>query len=591
MAPADLDPTRGFYLDTGAHRVFAIEHPAEAADVAGTPVLLCAPWGWDEVASYRSRKRWAERLAGAGFTTLRFDLPAVGDSDGHPSDPDLGPAWVAAVRTAAEWLRARTGVESVAALGLGLGGLLAREAIAAGAPIDQLVLWGAPETGRAFAREARAFSRLQRWEADELTEPGAIEAGGFLLSAGTVDWLKGLGVEGGPPRAPRRALLLDRDGVGADGLRDALAAANVEVETATGQGWAAMFDHPERSRLPAAVAETVERWLREGGEGATASGAAPGAEATAELALDAVVESALAFETSRGRIFGVLARPAAETEAADDGLLAVFLNAGAVRHSGPDRLWVEASRRAAAAGVPSLRVDLEAIGESDGDEEPLLRVEEFYVPRYADELVGLLEQFDQAGLGRRFALLGLCAGGYWSYRAALVDDRVSDAVLVNPGALVWTDELLSEREARKLTRVVDRRWLRRLLTGDIRGELIVAALRSLVRRLVGLPARLWRRLRHGPEEDWYEADLDRLRDHGTRLTLAFSGNEPVDEELTAAAVPERLERWPNVRYERLPGEDHTLRPLSAQRALLELFEERLAVAAEAAAAQAGSRQR
>ena len=35
--------------------------------------------------SYRSRREWAERLALAGYPTLRFDLPGSGDSAGAPS--------------------------------------------------------------------------------------------------------------------------------------------------------------------------------------------------------------------------------------------------------------------------------------------------------------------------------------------------------------------------------------------------------------------------------------------------------------------------------------------------------------------------
>jgi pimeloyl-ACP methyl ester carboxylesterase len=587
MTRTDPDATLGFYLEAGRRPAFAIHHPA-VGPAAGTAVLICAPWGWDEVASYRVRKRWAERLAAAGFPTLRFDLPAVGDSDGMPSDPALVEAWVAAIAAAAAWLRGASETRSVAAFGLGLGGLLARQAIASGAPVDQLILWGTPDTGRAFAREARAFSRLQMWPGDDDLPAGSLEAGGFLLAADTLAEVNSLPGEGGA--APRRALVLDRDGVKTDGLRDSLRQEGVDVTAAVGAGWGALVEHPERSRLPEPVAVTIEDWLREDDPPAPGPGPAVAIGGVEVLQLDGAVESPFRFEGSFGKGFGILAAPGPQVDAAADGLVAVFLNAGAVRHSGPDRLWVEASRRAAAAGIPSLRVDLEAIGEADGDEKTLSRVEEFYIPRYADELVGLLDQLEATGVGRRFALVGLCAGGFWSFRAALGDRRVSDVVLANAGALYWHDELVTQREARKLTRVADARWLRRLVTGDIRPELIVGALRSLVRRLVGMPGRAWRRLRGGETAQGFDADLDLLREAGTRLTLAFSSGEALDEELDSAGVLGRLERWPNLDYERLPGSDHTLRPLGAQRALLELVARRLEIAASGPA-QSESRQR
>ena len=48
-------------------------------------------------------------------------------------------------------------------------------------------------------------------------------------------------------------------------------------------------------------------------------------------------------------------------------LCAVWLNAGPQRRIGPNRMWVETARRWAALGVPSVRVDLAAIGDADGD--------------------------------------------------------------------------------------------------------------------------------------------------------------------------------------------------------------------------------
>src|SRR5689334_5733310 len=84
---------RPLYLATVPDPVFGFFHPA--ADGAGgeTAVLLCPPFGWDDVASYRTRLIWSERRAAYGHPTLRIDLPGAGDSAGSPRDPDRMGAW------------------------------------------------------------------------------------------------------------------------------------------------------------------------------------------------------------------------------------------------------------------------------------------------------------------------------------------------------------------------------------------------------------------------------------------------------------------------------------------------------------------
>ena len=73
-----------------------------------------------------------------------------------------------------------------------------------------------------------------------------------------------------------------------------------------------------------------------------------------------VREAPFLVEHEVGTLFGILAEP---VDGPRPPLAAIFLNAGAVRRIGPNRLWVEAARRAAAEGLPTLRVDLEGIGD------------------------------------------------------------------------------------------------------------------------------------------------------------------------------------------------------------------------------------
>jgi pimeloyl-ACP methyl ester carboxylesterase len=604
---ATVSPAIPVYLGSGPDAALCLLHPA-AAEPRGAAVLICAPWGWDEVSSYRSRRGWAEQLAAAGHPTLRFDLPASGDSAGMPADPARLDAWIEATAAAATLLRDEGGAPRLAVLGLGLGGLLAREALARGAPIEELVLWGDPAKGSSFAREQRAFSRLQDGRPlDENGEPapsplpeGWLESGGFVLSAETLASLKALDPQLPSPSPLRRALLLDRDGIEPDqALRTGLEAAGVAVIVASGEGWGELVGHPERTRLVPATAERVLAWLREpeksaapapaAGAPAAPTGPAAPSDTQQPAAIEIEVGAAHLRETPLwlpqrfGNAFGVLAEPAAG--AATD-LCAVFFNAGAIRHSGPNRLWTEAARRWAARGVPTLRVDLEGIGEADGDEGKFSDVASFYRPEFAEQVGAVLDSLQERGLGGRFLLAGLCAGSYWSFQAALEDPRVETALLLNAGALVWHDNLMRQRQARKLERLWQPSWWWKAL----RGEFSLSRLWFFA-RLAGAKAakgarRLARALPGGsaapsPAGSSIDADLDRIRDRGAALTLAFSAQEPLHTELEAKGVLGQLERWPNLRLVDLPGSDHTLRSAAAQIAVRELLDGELERALEA----------
>ena len=248
--------------------VFGTFH--DTADVAAdvTAVLICPPFGWDEITSYRSRRAWAERLAADGHPTLRIDLPGAGDSAGSPTDSDRLTAWSRAIAGSAAWLAERPGVNRVVAIGLGLGGLLTAVAIADGAPIADLVVWAAPESGRSWLREQRAFASLQtsRVEPDsETTGPAAddgLEVGGFSLTAETIAALKPLVLPELLAGRIGRALLLDRDGLASSPrVADSLAKGGAVVSQASGAGWTQMVFHPEEYRAPVEVFDTVAAWL------------------------------------------------------------------------------------------------------------------------------------------------------------------------------------------------------------------------------------------------------------------------------------------------------------------------------------------
>ena len=565
------------YLPGASGPAFATVHRPAPGGETQLAVLICPPFGWDEVCSYRPLRHWAERLAADGHATLRLSYPGTGDSGGDSRDPDLLAAWVSAVATAAVWLQADSGAERVAALGIGLGGLLASLATADRAPIDDLILWGAPARGRTLLRGLRAFAALELAQCYEglgeppadAGEPGDVEAGGFLISAPTAAALEAvdLGAIAFPADGrERRALLLERDGIAVDpGLRPALERAGIVVTVAPGDGFADASSHPQTARAPAAVIERVGSWLAErDASSLVPPRQAPAAAPSTEIHLRGgalVRETAIAIARESGTLAGVLTEP---LDPPADGLCVVMLNAGAVRRIGPGRMWVEAARRWAAAGVTTLRLDSEAIGDSDGDERPYVDDGALYTPVFVPQALAALDFLEARGAGRRFVLGGLCSGANWAFHAALRDDRVHGVLLVNPRALVYSESLGPGRDLRALlTQRPSLTKIRRIATGP--------RLHAFLRWLAGTPTRALARLRGGaPESSGHEHELDAALDaftaSGKHMLMLFSEHEPLHDELVRSGREQRLAAAPNVIFEHVRIRDHTLRPLWAQAA-------------------------
>ena len=185
-------------------------------------------------------------------------------------------------------------------------------------------------------------------------------------------------------------------------------------------------------------------------------------------------------------------------------------------------------------------------------------------------MVGLIGQAVERGLGDRVVLGGLCAGGYWSFHGAARDPRVIAALMMNPRILVWDDELLSRRDARTVVRLRNAAGWRQVLRGEVTLTRTRAILRALLLHAPRWVRRLPSTLRSGRDR-WVSRDADALlatlRERSTRVLMAFSGDEPLYDELERDGYLARLDEWPNVEVRSLPGRDHTFRPIVVQRAV------------------------
>ncbi|MBV8952620.1 MAG: hypothetical protein JO179_00690 [Solirubrobacterales bacterium] len=545
--------------------------PQEVA--RATAVLICPPFGWEEMCSYRPRRLWAVELARSGFPTARINFPATGDSGGYPDGPDRLEGWIASVEAAAAWLRERFAAERVAAIGIGLGGLVACRAASAGAPIDDLVLWSVPARGRMLVRELRAHAgvidaeHLRDREVDGAAPEGALEAVGFVLSAETVTALEGLDLTKLelPRAAARRILLLGRDRLGPDKrLQAHLEQAGADVSVEGGGDYTELTAHPQAAAVPWQTINATVQWLK---PGASPPGAG-GARDKAGLERDSIElrcgearvrETPLWLDLGDQPGFAILTEPV-DAERATIG--ALLLSAGALREIGPNRAWVEMARRWAARGVATVRVDLAGIGESDGEAEHYQEVAGLYEPRLTGQVLNVIDDLAVRELGERFVLAGLCSGSYWALHAALADPRVAGLALINLFAFYWSEALVAERRTHDALSALRGEGWRKLARRDTNLDQVRRVLASLN------PQRIRARRAHPVESAQsaqIDADLDRLRDQQTELLLLLSEAEPLYGQFERQHRIGKVDRWPNLTIERYGSRDHMFRALWLQR--------------------------
>lgn len=215
-------------------------------------------------------------------------------------------------------------------------------------------------------------------------------------------------------------------------------------------------------------------------------------------------EQGVLFPASQGLV-GVLAKSAIPTRRP----VVVFLNAGMVHRIGPNRLHVRLARELARVGFTSLRFDLSGIGDSpprvDGSS-----LHDAALRDVRDALDFIVDQRE----GETFVLVGLCSGADVAFRAALADERVVGAVLIDGFPYPSFRSELHRRARHYATQLRGRGW-RKLFAAD--GP-IGRRLRRSRPAAVAAPQPP-RRKRDVPSKDEAEAGLRALTERGARLLV------------------------------------------------------------------------
>lgn len=569
--------------------VYAVLHTPPAGSQTGHAALLLPAFGWDDECSYRRRRDWATQLAARGITAARFDFPGRENSVGSPLASGRAESWVRATVEAARWLRQSSGAQHLTAIGVGIGGLIAYQATVADAAIDDLVLWGVRANGRAHVRELRAYAAViaREDETDSARADGAIGIGGHIMSAETAAQLSSVDLTGLPlPRAGRRrVLLIGRDAHGIDTrLRRHIEQSGAELECLDSHEYHSLNSPPDLGLRPVETPLATVEWIAAAAVGAARDAGelepAVSAPTTSTIVFDhngvLIRERLTSLETPSGMLRGIICEPAAGTQSRR---CLVTVNSGALRHTGPNRMFVELARSAAASGIPAARFDLPGLGDSDGTAIRSFERTESDDRTSLALFKTIYDHLEELGIADTFVAAGFSLAGYLTARVATSDPRVSAALCVNPTGFVWTDkqrkrvlkDLIAAAGADALTPEAQPRRLPQPLrqVADAAagfGRRIDARMRH---RLAHSDV-LWR-IEHRRELAGLVLRLDELAATDTRMLLLLSENEQLLRMLELPGPAAKLSDSTRITVERLPDPDHLLRPLWIQEIVIERF--------------------
>ena len=130
------------YFDLGGERIYAITF---GCDAPAAWVLLCGPFPTDRLYSLAAWVKWARFLAKNDIAAVRFDYSGTAESTGAFAEMDFG-RWIRDIEGMCDRVSAMSGGRPVFLHGLGMGGLLAQKAFAAGRA-DGLLMWSPPLHG------------------------------------------------------------------------------------------------------------------------------------------------------------------------------------------------------------------------------------------------------------------------------------------------------------------------------------------------------------------------------------------------------------------------------------------------------------
>jgi pimeloyl-ACP methyl ester carboxylesterase len=536
---------------------YAVLHPAEGL----RGVVICGPLGDESLNAYRAQVFLAERLAEAGFPTLRISYYGTGDSGGEEDEAGLFRAWLDSIAAAARWLRSTLGTTSVTLCGLRIGAALAACAADELDDVESLILLSPVVNGRRFLREQMLTARTiaEIWgSTDRIDDERWFEAYGLRIDRATRDALDSLDIVKLERVSARRVLMLDQPEAPATRrLADAWRRRGVDVTCETGMYFDGLLRESHDARIPHEAFNRIVEWL-----GEAARAAAPNVSVLSNrLEMETLYEQPVHLGIG-GVMAGILAVPRQRESRSP---VVLIPSTGANPRYGTSRGAVVLARWLARQGIVSLRMDGHGIGDSS------LATGERGVPygRQGDRDVRAGVDFITARFDGPVIVFGMCSGAYHAFQAALTDQRISGLILVNLQRFVW-HEGSSLAVVQRTTFRTTGFYLRNLASPAmwrrlVRGQINVLGItwtlgRRAMRQLAAAADPAIAALQGETTVGMVRRQIAELSARRVQILHVLSGNDPGLDEIAEyfGFRGWRLRRDPMVMFHRLNGADHTL---------------------------------
>jgi alpha-beta hydrolase superfamily lysophospholipase len=390
------------------------------SDVA---VVICTGLLQDAILAYGALRVMADDLAAAGYATLRFDYLGTGDScDDEIERAGHWTAWRQSVDAAADWLRATTGAKRLVLAGLRLGTTLATLATLRRDDVAALLLFEPVVSGRNYARQLILEAEMLSGKRPAKSEDLHLRE--FRFTPPTFEQLEAVDLRKIALKPGIKVAFCAK--AESKAVEESIAAWRMSGIEVAVLGWAGLdplLNHKAIDEDSLGDFTIVLQWLRDAVPVQALAVTISPEEAV--LRAPGYFETPLRFGPDR-RLFGILCRP---DSGAPDRVVLIG-NAGHDPHYASARHAVSLSRKLAAAGVASFRLDYAGLGDSigpAGKERILSHV--FAVDRSAD-VSAAVDALQAMGF-RRFGVEGLCSGAYHSLHAALSEPRIDSMLMVN----------------------------------------------------------------------------------------------------------------------------------------------------------------
>lgn len=391
--------------------------------VADIGVLLCNGLSQDGGNAHRPFRQLANKLADAGYPTVRFDYPGTGDSS-ELEDREPWTAWQQSIHDAADWMRATTDVRNIVLVGLRIGATLAAIVAEQRTDVVGLVLLEPVLRGRSYISQLSVEARLRHGTSTAAV--AGIELGELKLGPDSIRSMQAVDlINVRLPTACRAAIFSKARGPGLVERVDVWRMNGSDLSCHDFEGLAPLLRPSHQTDEPDGDYSRIVSWLNQAVQARwRPSFGAPLLQAAPLRSTD-WVEMPLQFGVD-DQTFGMLCRPIG----IEADCVVVIGNSSGNPHHGFARFSVELARRLAGAGIASLRIDFAGLGDSviykDGI-ETITRV--FEIDRCQD-MSDAVDALSRLGY-RRFVAYGLCSGAYHALQAALADMRFFAALVVN----------------------------------------------------------------------------------------------------------------------------------------------------------------